>query len=208
MNIAVLGWGSLIWCPGSLRIRTLWRPDGPLLPIEFARISQDNRLTLVIHPGCKDQPTYFAISEFGSLKEARDNLRVREKSKANAIHYVPQDGTCASVAPPEIVKRVKDWLASRTDVEGVVWTGLASNWKEKRERDFSPEDAVNYLLRLEEERDRAKAAYDRAREYVTNAPQCVDTVVRKAMRERGWNDASLSSVLFESSHSPPNRESQ
>lgn len=208
MNIAVLAWGSLIWCTGSLRIRTLWRPDGPLLPIEFARISQDNRLTLVIQPGCKEQPTYWALSEFRRIHEACDNLRVREKSKNNDIHYFCQDGTCASGAPPEIVTRVTEWVAQRTDVEGVVWTGLASNWKEKRGRDFNPEDAVNYLLGLEAERDRAKATYDRAREYVTNTPPGVDTIVRKAMRARGWLDGSLSSVLFESAHSPPNGESQ
>jgi hypothetical protein len=208
MNIAILAWGSLIWCPGSLRIRTLWKTDGPLLPIEFARISQDDRLTLVIQPDCEDQPTYWAISEFRTLDQARDNLQLREKSKSTAIHHVLQDGTWASDALPEIVKRITEWVAQRRDVEGVVWTGLASNWKEKRDRDFSPEDAVNYLLGLEAERDRAKATYDRAREYVTNTPPGVDTVVRKAMRSRGWNDSSLSSVLFEAAYSPPNRESQ
>lgn len=49
MAIAILGWGSLIWCPGNLRIRGPWRHDGPVLPIEFARISADGRLTLVVH---------------------------------------------------------------------------------------------------------------------------------------------------------------
>jgi hypothetical protein len=49
--IAVIGWGSLIWCPGILRTKSRWHSDGPALPIEFARISGDNRLSLVIHPG-------------------------------------------------------------------------------------------------------------------------------------------------------------
>ena len=26
----MLGWGSLIWCPGGLRIKTKWRSDGPM----------------------------------------------------------------------------------------------------------------------------------------------------------------------------------
>jgi hypothetical protein len=57
MQIAIVGWGSLIWCPGSLQIKSGWHRDGPPLPVEFARISGDGRLTLVIHPGSKEQQT-------------------------------------------------------------------------------------------------------------------------------------------------------
>jgi hypothetical protein len=95
------------------------------------------------------------------------------------------------------------WLAQHQDVEAVLWTGLPSNWREKRGRDFSTEDAVNFLLELESDRDRATATYDRAREYVTNTPVVVDTAVRRAMRARGWDDVSLPSMLFEPAPSPP-----
>ena len=48
MKIAILGWGSLVWNPRNLSIiNSAWHPDGVLLPIEFARISRDGRLTLV-----------------------------------------------------------------------------------------------------------------------------------------------------------------
>ncbi len=73
MEIAVIGWGSLIWCPGSLRIKTKWRSEGPDLPIEFARISSDGRLTLVIHRLAGTAPL-LAISELETLTEARENL--------------------------------------------------------------------------------------------------------------------------------------
>jgi hypothetical protein len=76
--MAVLGWGSLIWCPGILRTKSRWHSDGPALPIEFVRISGDNCLTLVIHPGSPEQTTYWAVSECESLAEARKNLRMRE----------------------------------------------------------------------------------------------------------------------------------
>ena len=161
----------------------------------------------MIQPGLPDQPTYWAVSEFTILQDARDNLRSREKSQLGDIHYVVRGRGGVNDAPSEIVKRITAWLAQRTEVEAVVWTGLVSNWREKRGRDFSAEDAVNFLLALEAERDRAKTTYDRAREYVMNTPHLVDTVVRKAMRARGWHDAPLPSILFEPTSSVPKAES-
>jgi hypothetical protein len=197
MNIAILGWGSLIWCPGGLRIRTRWHPDGPQLPIEFARISQDDRLTLVIHPESPEQPTYWALSEFTALNDARNNLKRREKSKSSDIHYLLRDGTGGEGASEQTIRATAEWMALHPDVGAVVWTGLPSNWQEKRGRAFSAEDAIRFLSDLEGARDRAKAAYDRAREYLTNTPSAVDTPLRQAMRARGWRDVQLSSTLFE-----------
>jgi len=134
VSIAVLGWGSLIWCPGNLRIKTAWRPNGPMLPIEFARISQDNRLTLVIQPGSSDQPTYWALSEFTAIEHARDNLRARENSKLAYIHYVDQDGKAADGAPPRIVKRVGEWLTPHKDLQAAIWTGLLGCCRFRRHR--------------------------------------------------------------------------
>lgn len=197
MNIAILGWGSLIWCPGGLRVITRWRLDGPPLPIEFARISQDDRLTLVIHPESPEQPTYWALSEFTALNDARENLKSREKSKSSDIHYVLRDGSGSDGASEQTIRAITEWMAHHPDVGAVVWTGLPSNWQEKRGRAFSAEDASRFLSDLEAARDRAKAAYDRAREYLTNTPSAVDTPLRQAMRARGWRDVQLSSTLFE-----------
>lgn len=206
MSIAVLGWGSLIWYPGNLRIKTAWRPIGPMLPIEFARISQDDRLTLVIHLGSADQPTYWAHSAFATAKQARDNLRARENSRPADIHYLDQNGKAADGAPPPIVNRVREWLTLHKDLHAAIWTGLPSNWIEKRGHDFTPEDAVLFLSELEAKRDQARATYARAREYVTNAPPLVDTAVRQAMRGRGWEDTHLSTILFETSPLRPSKE--
>lgn len=38
-QIAIIGWGSLVWDPRDLPIESPWHDDGPELPIEFARIS-------------------------------------------------------------------------------------------------------------------------------------------------------------------------
>ncbi len=196
MNIAVIGWGSLIWCPGSLRIRTKWRTDGPVLPIEFARISDDGRLTLVIHSGSTPQPTYWALSELTDLEDARKNLKEREGCSLNAVHYFPKDDASPSI-PPEVETELQSWLPKHEKVEAAIWTGLTTNWREKRNRDFSPEDAVRYLGEVHADR-RLTKTYERAKEYVQNAPPSMQTEVRKRMREKGWADAKLSDVLFES----------
>jgi hypothetical protein len=178
-------------------MRTRWRPDGPRLPIEFARISQDDRLTLVIHPGSPEQPTYWAVSEFTDLDEARRNLKNREKTKSSDIHHALRDGRSSDGASPETIRTVADWMAQHQEVAAVVWTGLCSNWQDKRRQAFSPDDATRFLADLETARDRSKATYERAREYLTNAPAVVNTPLRQAMRARGWSDVHLSSTLFE-----------
>jgi len=48
VKIAVIAWGSLVWDPRDLDIEPEWREDGPLLPVEFARFSGRERLTLVL----------------------------------------------------------------------------------------------------------------------------------------------------------------
>lgn len=78
MRIAVLGWGSLIWCPGQLKIQTPWHSDGPDLLIEFARISKDGRLSLVIHVGAIELKTNWTVMESDELSKAVDNLADRE----------------------------------------------------------------------------------------------------------------------------------
>jgi hypothetical protein len=45
MRIAILAWGSLIWNPRYLPLASEWVLGGPVLPIEFARVSADGRLT-------------------------------------------------------------------------------------------------------------------------------------------------------------------
>jgi hypothetical protein len=204
MQIAVIGWGSLIWCPGCLQIGSRWHSDGPTLPIEFARISSDKRLTLVIHEGSPEEPTpdqqtYWAISKFEDLNVAQENLQAREATSRERIHSVTTDGREKGAVNPEISRRVGEWLKRRQNIQAAIWTGLPSNWPQQRNgKQFTRADAVTYLRELESERGQAKAAYDRAREYFSNAPSQVQTPLRKTMREeRGWEDATLPEILFE-----------
>jgi hypothetical protein len=198
LRIAVIGWGSLIWCPGILRLKTKWRSDGPKLPIEFARISGDGRLTLVIHPGVAEQVTYWAVSEFEELSVAKTNLKNREHAKGSDIH-----GMRMSDEPVETHETVRTnircWLEEKKkDVDAAIWTGLPSNWDKKRNGNaFSPADAVRYLEELERAKDSAISVYNNARDYVQNTPSIISTEVRRSMQQRGWTDAQLSDGLFE-----------
>ncbi|MFI5095376.1 MAG: hypothetical protein ACHQIK_18220 [Candidatus Acidiferrales bacterium] len=169
------------------------------MPIEFARISSDKRLTLVIHSGSPDQRTYWALSEFENLTAARKNLQAREGAKhLHDIHSVTPEGQTEGTVQQDISDQIQEWLKDRQDVNAAIWTGLTSNWLDKRERPFTLEDAVAYLRELETDRDQSKADYDRAREYIRNAPHQIQTPIRKIIREkRDWGDSKLPAVLFE-----------
>ena len=95
MRIAVLGWGSLI---KEAQVRMLqiggWRIDGPILPVEFSRISQASEragcLTLVIdEKNGVNVTTCYALSFNTNLNDAIENLRVVENVKLNySISYI------------------------------------------------------------------------------------------------------------------------
>ena len=200
MNIAIIGWGSLIWSTRTLRIRTRWKLDGPTLPVEFARISTNGRLTLVLNPGSGLQRTYWAISEMENLEDARKNLRFRERCKIQSIHHFSRE-ECDFVGEvhPEIRERIKIWMAKKIGLEAVVWTGLESNWNEKRHREFSPHDAVGYVKEFRE----IARAFDLTREYIRNAPPQIQTTVREFLKnELMWIDSPLAGTIFEPEVAP------
>jgi hypothetical protein len=189
MSIAILGWGSLIWCPGSLQMKSCWHRDGPALPVEFARISNDARLTLVIHLGSVDQRTLWATAVSEDLDAVRQNVRGREGADSRAIHSATAGGQVSDGVSSQVREAIAGWLRDHRELAGCVWTGLASNWSEKQGSDFSVESAVRYLRDLQNPM--------RAREYIQNTPEQIQTAVRAAAREQlGWRDAVLSSTLF------------
>lgn len=192
MNIAVLGWGSLIWRPGVLRLRTRWRRNGPKLPIEFARVSADRSVTLVIHNGADHQRCYWALSEFSEIADARANLKERERCpKIDPIHFLDAGSSCADA----IQRMIFNWLSEKPEINAAIWTGLPSNWKQKRGKEFSCKEVVCYLRQLEAD---YPAAFARAREYVQNAPSQIQTKLRQRLRsEFGWSDNALPCESFE-----------
>lgn len=178
------------------------------MPLEFARISKDGRLTLVVYPTERDKtdsdlvwmcPTYWAESSLLDVDVAREDLRKREgPPSVDAIHAV---GPNEKVHHPEksgVEKTVIQWLQGRFDIDAAVWTGLRSNWKAKRGGSFSIPDALDYIREVETKMDRADAAFAKLREYIRNAPIDVDTELRRRVVPwKNWDAADLPEILFE-----------
>ncbi|HWC37349.1 MAG TPA: hypothetical protein VG476_02415 [Acidimicrobiales bacterium] len=186
-RIAVVGWGSLIWDPRQLPLSSSWQPDGPELPVEFARVSRDGRLTLALRDGVGAVQTLWAITSCASLDEARDQLARRERTDATRIGSLDchGDGRVESLdaVHRRSLPRLASWLADR-DLEGVVWTGLPSNFEEQTGDSLDEDAAVRYAAQLSGETRHV------AEQYVRRAPAQVRTTIRAGLeRELGWTAA-------------------
>ena len=194
MKIAIIGWGSLIWCQKGLRLVSKWKKNGPKLPIEFSRISKCDRLTLVIDPDGTEVITYWAESPFKYLKKARENLKAREGAdKIDAIHFIIRNGKVHKEVCEGVRNIMIKWLNNKRSIDAVIWTGLKSNWCKERRRAFSSKDAIDYLKDLKK-RKKEKLA----KEYITMAPRQINTSLRRRIRkDLHWTDIRLSANLFE-----------
>ena len=184
MKIAFLGWGSLIWDPRELRIKGKWKKDGAILPIEFARISRDGRLTLVLYGGAEDAQTLWAYTDSTKLSEAIENLREREvipNESVEKIGFAIVDGRSrCNIVPDDVLENIINWARDQ-GLDAVVWTDLSSNFQKKTGNDFAEENVISYLKSLDGE------TLKKAREYVKKAPRQINTrLQQKMIQELGW----------------------
>ena len=180
-QVAILGWESLIWDPRGLPSDGAWRVGGPVVPIEFSRVSNDCHLTLV-KDSANGVPvvTQYVPSPRTSLDNAISDLRQRENTVTTRIGFVNLlNGTSRCQVDPNLVARIRDWSAEH-GFEGIVWTDLPSNFDEEIGSPFSVEGATKYLVEL------PRSAAERARQYINNAPTEVDTPLRRSVQETGW----------------------
>ena len=188
MKIAILAWGSLVWDPRELQTAAKFAADGPLLPIEFCRISADGRLTLAIDEDfgaiCK---TYSASSGLDSLDAAIENLQTREgMAHARAVGFVEtapgRQSDFAAQSHPQVVATIGAWAKS-AGYDAAIWTALKSNFADwgKGGEPFSVTAALQYLEALEGE-EPAKFAHALA--YIRAAPPEVETPVREEVAKR------------------------
>lgn len=172
MKIAVICWGSIFWDKGSLKTQGEWKKDGPELPLEFSRISSHGkskeRITVVLNESGRPCVTYWDLMAATDLKTARNNLRDREGTVTDDIHFFTKGQNPLSVEAVQI----ESWLVSHPEIDAVVWTGLTSNWSEFRNNDYSAGDLIQYL-------DSKKNSIAKIKEYFEKAPPQIQTAGRE-----------------------------
>ena len=181
MRIAILGWGSLIWDPRDLPREGVWQVGGPVLPIEFSRVSRDCRLTAVVDfEHGMEVPTRYVLSPRVDIDDAIADLRIREDTVKRHIAFLNLQSNSDSAASNAHHRRacevVRTWLGPM-DFLGVVWTALPSNFRSETGEDFSVDAAIEYLNGL------PCSAKQNALRYIRNAPVEVDTPLRRKLDE-------------------------
>jgi hypothetical protein len=176
MKIACLGWGSLIWDPRSVHIRSDWFSDGPLLPIEFARVSKDKRVTLVITPSSPLVRSLWALSSLDSVDAAKVDLALREGIKPE--HVADKIGVW-QLEKIDVNPEIVHW-AKRLNLDAVLWTNLKPRF-DGEERIATVDEIISHILHLShEERSNAER-------YIRMAPKQIDTPYRRRMQQEfGW----------------------
>lgn len=177
MKTVFLGWGSLIWCPCDLKKRGEWHRDGPCLPVEFARISKNGRLTLVLYPDADRVQVLWAYAEANDLNEAIESLRKREETTQCKIGFISireNKNRCQVV--PEILNKIRSW-ATKKKLDAVVWTDLPSNFKKKIGKELNENNAIEYLKSLQDK------SQPEAIEYIEKAPPQIMTKFRPKIEE-------------------------
>ena len=172
-TIACLGWGSLVWDPRELAIQRQWFDDGPLINVEFARQSQDGRMTPVLVSTEKLVRSLWAVMDPVDLASAKTDLRKREgiPEKNEAKHI---GSWSVGQAAPTLILGLAEWTVAH-GVAHVVWTNLPPKFK-GTETTPSAEQVVPYLGAL------TGAQREVAERYVRFTPRQVDTAYRRRIK--------------------------
>jgi hypothetical protein len=200
-NLACLGWGSLVWDQSRpFAIEGEWREDGPLLPIEFARLSGGGRLTLVLCPGARSVQTLWARMPHADLDEAVFALRMREGAEGRPT---PERNIArlSEAMSGEFSQVIGDWARAQ-GLDDVIWTALPPRWDGQPGRVPVLDEVMLYLASLAAD---MKAS---AEEYIRRAPASIRTPYREAIeREFGWLPETDKTVFgdYGESTSPPPR---
>lgn len=189
MDIAVIGWGSVVWNPGSLDLASLWHKDGPELPIEFARLSGNGTITLVVtHIWGTPVRTYWAKSGKTCMDKARLDLQARERTPdiANIGGVTASGEIFGRVRFEQVGQMIYPWLLDR-NLQGAVWTGL----REKALEQLTDEDRIEWVEGLPVDAD------SQIELYVRRAPLQVRTPVREWFTEQfGWDAIPVPAESF------------
>ncbi len=184
VTIAMLGWGSLIW-DSRLEFDSQvggWANGGPVLPLEFCRISDSRQgaLTLVVDTTLDTKvETFYALSRRLDPRDALQDLRIREVTSHQNIGFIDVANGEERSRDGEVLKIIKSW-AAENDIDTVIWTDLESNFSKKKFVDFSFEEALNHLRDLDSDGIRE------AVRYITKTPEHVNTGFREWLATNEW----------------------
>jgi len=145
------------------------------VPVEFARQSDNGRMTLVLVSGVKPVPSLWVRLKTADMAAAKEALRLREgpTNIANIGFWT------VGQEPPALIPDLVMWAKAK-GLDGVVWTALGARFNNDL-RTPSVDDVVAYLRSLG---GQEKAL---AEEYVRKAPRQTATTYRAAIeRELGW----------------------
>ena len=188
MRVACLGWGSLIWNRDGLPInsriashgqRNGWYEDGPMIKVEFARVSKCNRVTLVLDKRAAFVRSLWALMNRTDLAAARHALACREGTGCKSIgHFEPGDNE------PDNIQGLPQWLDQK-QLDAVVWTALPTKLR-KNGDDPTENQILEYLKDLID-----TELHQNAEEYIRKASPQIDTNYRRRIAaELGWVSTS------------------
>lgn len=200
-TIVCLGWGSLIWDPDNLPVEhtdpveSAWMPDGPLLPVEFARHSGGNRMTLVLVPDRKAVPVLWTPLLVADLETAKRSLAARECRRKD--RRPPTDDTIRRFVDSSCgwwsrddsqggcIDIIGRWAVSRS-LLAVVWTDLPARFNEIDGRIPTAEQVIDFL------QGRKGKELKKARDYITRAPKQISTDYRNQIEAKlGWRPTGV-----------------
>jgi len=156
-------------------MKSEWYEDGPELPVEFCRQSNNGRITLVITAGAQAVRTLWCELDVATLDDAVTALRIRE---GTAIRFV--DRLSAAANPiSDTAKTIQEWTRPKA-IDGVVWTALPPKFNNQ---DMTPtcEQVVNYL------RGTVGEVRTDSETYVRRTPAQIKTAYRAEIElQLGW----------------------
>lgn len=181
----ILGWGSLIWEPKKLDYNKSlgWIYDGPTLPIEFARISKDGRLTLVITEKGSLNKTFYTLANSNlSFEETFENLRIREgKCYKKDIGFYKAETDEFHSNDFKYKEEIRNW-AKEKKIKNIIWTDLPEKWSYQNENDetvnVNPNEIIEYQKNLTSEKK------ELAEKYIRKTPPEIKTNFRKVIEEQ------------------------
>lgn len=163
-----------------------FRSNGPILPIEFSRVSKDGRVTLVIDPTAAEIQTHWIPLRASTYMEAVSELGIREKIEpAMWLRWVGLETRAGDTfrqgeSDSRVRRSIETWLERQT-LDGVVWTALPFRGPNGEAERPSCDRLLDHLNSLEGEARR------RAEEYIRRAPESVRTSNRNRFEASlGW----------------------